>query len=571
MNQKKRLKGESYIGFSKSPHGDVKHETPKAARKLQPRCQHAVAKKLNDKTYQCINISDDTREKHLKQFWDLPTWCAKKAYVRGLVDTRKPTRRRKGIESSCKQESHDCFLPNNDGIKVRVCQQFFLTTLCVGRDSFKRWVKDDQLTTESKSVPDEEEGESTHSDAHISQGTKQKDKHTVRRQHVAEWLDALPKVPSHYCRSSSKRVYVEATFRSKSHMYRIFESWCVENSYQAVSRHLFADILEERKISIHSPRKDQCDTCWGYKTGQIDEDEYTEHRAKQQEAREAKKKAKAKADDNTLVVTMDLQSVLLAPNMPASAIYYKQKLQVHNFTFYSLNDGAVTLYVWHEGNGGVTSNEFVSCIIDYIKAHDCQHVILISDGCGYQNRNKSLSSALSDLAKVKQVVIEQLILEKGHTMMEADSVHSTLEKIFVPPIYGPTDYVAQMKLARPKQPYSIKVLDYTFFRNYDSLDSNFKSIRPGHKVGQSVVTDIRALLYQPTGEVQYKLRHTEEYNDLPQQRTCRAPRDSPSELVPPSLYQQPLKIKKDKFNHLQQLKTLTPSEYHPFYDALPHD
>ncbi|XP_050063021.1 52 kDa repressor of the inhibitor of the protein kinase-like [Aphis gossypii] len=48
---------------------------------------------------------------------------------------------------------------------------------------------------------------------------------------------------------------------------------------------------------------------------------------------------------------MDLQSVLLCPKTDASAMYYKQKLQLHNFTIYRLNDKDVTLYVWHEGNG----------------------------------------------------------------------------------------------------------------------------------------------------------------------------------------------------------------------------
>lgn len=63
---------------------------------------------------------------------------------------------------------------------------------------------------------------------------------------------------------------------------------------------------------------------------------------------------------------MDLQSVLLCPKTDASAMYYKQKLQLHNFTIYRLNDKDVTLYVWHEGNGSVSANEFTSCIIQYI-------------------------------------------------------------------------------------------------------------------------------------------------------------------------------------------------------------
>lgn len=72
-------------------------------------------------------------------------------------------------------------------------------------------------------------------------------------------------------------------------------------------------------------------------------------------------------------------------------MYYKQKLQVHNFTIYELNNpNNVMLYVWHETNGSVSANEFTSCIIDYILTfksnnQEYEEIVLISDGCGYQN------------------------------------------------------------------------------------------------------------------------------------------------------------------------------------------
>jgi hypothetical protein len=64
---------------------------------------------------------------------------------------------------------------------------------------------------------------------------------------------------------------------------------------------------------------------------------------------------------------MDVQSVLLAPKLLAGALYYKQKLQCHNFTIYNSRTGDVTISFWHEADGGVTSNEFTSCVIDYFK------------------------------------------------------------------------------------------------------------------------------------------------------------------------------------------------------------
>ena len=92
---------------------------------------------------------------------------------------------------------------------------------------------------------------------------------------------------------------------------------------------------------------------------------------------------------------MNLESVLLCPKTEASTIFYKQKLQIPNFTIYKLNDNYVTLYVWNETDGNVTANEFTTYIVDYIDnlPIEVSEVIIISDGCNYQNRNKTLASA----------------------------------------------------------------------------------------------------------------------------------------------------------------------------------
>ncbi|KAF2899537.1 hypothetical protein ILUMI_06640 [Ignelater luminosus] len=52
--------------------------------------------------------------------------------------------------------------------------------------------------------------------------------HNEKSENVSEWLELLPKVPSHYCRSSSYCTYVESVFRSISHMHKVYEEWCGE-------------------------------------------------------------------------------------------------------------------------------------------------------------------------------------------------------------------------------------------------------------------------------------------------------------------------------------------------------
>jgi hypothetical protein len=204
--------------------------------------------------------------------------------------------------------------------------------------------------------------------------------------------------------------------------------------------------------------------CTAYIAKSITEEAYQEHTMKKDEAAIAKDAAKKSANDSTLIATMDLQSVLLSPKLLVSDQYYKQKLHVHNFTVYCSNNGKVDMYVWHEGEGGVSANEFASCIEHYILdlQENFQHVILISDGCNYQNRNKVLASVLSRIAKEKKIVIEQLFLEKGHTMMEVDSIHSSLEHFFKAPIYAPSDYIGRMNMAREGKNYNVHLLDYSF-------------------------------------------------------------------------------------------------------------
>ncbi|KAK4880977.1 hypothetical protein RN001_004296 [Aquatica leii] len=214
---------------------------------------------------------------------------------------------------------------------------------------------------------------------------------------------------------------------------------------------LFTHVLKEENIAIHQPRKDECNVCCSQKLGIVDDNTFEKHIQMKNEARTAKREAEDSANLQKLVLTMDMQSV--------------------------------TLYVWHEANGGVTSNEFTSCFNHFLSNVDqnYQHITLISDGCNYQNRNKVLAPVLSDIAKRKGITIDQIYLKKGHTMMQADSVHSTLEHYFNPPINSPADYISRMRAARSKKPYNVILLDYTFFHNYEALSSILPLLKPGKK------------------------------------------------------------------------------------------
>ena len=87
--------------------------------------------------------------------------------------------------------------------------------------------------------------------------------------------------------------------------------------------------------------------------------------------------------------------------------------------------------------------------------------VVFSDGCGYQNRNGTLASALSYFSQKFGKTVTQNILQKGHTQMEVDSFYRKLKNR---PIHCPADYVSNMRESRQNpQPYDVKYLTHDFF------------------------------------------------------------------------------------------------------------
>ena len=153
-------------------------------------------------------------------------------------------------------------------------------------------------------------------------------------------------------------------------------------------------------------------------------------------------------------------------------------------------------------------------------------------------------------------------------MMEADSVHATLELAFDNvDLYAPSDYYTLMRTARPLKPYDVRIVDFKFFKDFEHADGLLTSIRPGKKAHDPVVTDLRALQYLPSGDINYKLRHTDDWAQLPIRMPQR--RDA-NGVQPGNLYSARPKIKADKFKQLKEFKPIIPIDYHAYYDSLPH-
>ncbi|KAJ4437566.1 hypothetical protein ANN_17711 [Periplaneta americana] len=335
-----------------------------------------------------------------------------------------------------------------------------------------------------------------------------KDKKEEDLRFLRTFFDSLPKLPSHYCGQSSSKLYLEPIVHSKIQLHDLYKQRCARENTDPLSRDT-STCFSRKVTSAFSPKKDQCHICCSYKTGNISEAAWLQHDEQKKETRKEKEKDKEDAQmELGNVFTMDLQAVKIVPCRQASSVYNKTKLCVHNFTVYNLKNHDVVCYWFDETQAELVASVFASSVIDalhYCIKENPLSVIMYSDACMSTYQNRN-------------VVISNDLLGLA---------------------------------------ISTEIADERFWM-YDS-------IRTGRGTNDPTVTDLRAIQYRPDGNYNFffKFRFTEDWQEMP-----RRPRKQSTEVTYKQLYSQPLRIKKSKWNHLQQLKSVLPKDCHAFYDNI---
>lgn len=551
-NQKLREQGLPYKSVNKGAK-KARFDVDRNAREMGKACECMLSSKPKSRI-KCRGFSLDERKKIFEDFWKVP-WSEKKTSLRLLVlcSVPKDTKNRKN-ENSRRHNTLQFHLKKSDGGLIRVCKTMFLNTL-----GLREWMVLN-CVVQNKDV----------ADISVKKQSNRKLLTKKRTALVHEFLDSLPKVASHYCRKSTTWFYLESLWLSKKEVYRGYLQYCKEQNGQGYKFKRFDMIMEEKNIRIFKPRKDMCDTCIAHNEGNISDKEWTEHITLKDAARAEKEKAK-QDPHKKYVFVMDQEAVLICPRTQASALYFRTKLQVHNFTMYNLKTQEGYCFIWDETQGGVDANEFTTIICTFISNLPLEkgdEVILFSDGCGYQNRNSTLANGLFNIAQLLGVTVAHKYLEKGHTQMECDSMHSAIEnRMRRTDITIPSSYVTVAKLARPERPYVVESLEYSFFRDYEKAVNFYTSIRPGKKKGDPCVNDLRGLQYTPDN-IFYKLSHdpVEEWKPLPQRRNSTM-KPLPVKEVP-VIYTSRLPITARKYKDLQAMKHVLPSDTHDYYNNL---
>lgn len=373
----------------------------------------------------------------------------------------------------------------------------------------------------------------------------------------------------------------------------MYKELCAEKQVNAVSEPTYRRIFSTSfNLSFHKPKKDQCPSCNKYLSADANQKkemelEYSMHIIRKNECNEAKDsdKQRSLADPSFQTATFDLQSVLQLPFSSVSQFYYSRKLCVYNLTFYEGDGKNAYCYVWNELNGKRGSNEIGSSILRYIQTlkEEITHLSLFSDTCSGQNRNQQVAAALLyAVQNTHLTVIEQKFLESGHSHMECDSMHSSIENARKNrACFMMNDWLNVFKAARSnrgknkdKPPYQVMELKYKDVWDLQALAAstlkNKNTDENGEKVNWLKIKCLKFEKAHPNA-IFYRYDHSSEYKkiDIIQQRSRRNRITQNVELK--QAYNAVLPISMQKKNDLVKLcrSGLIPDELHDWYKNLP--
>lgn len=526
-------------------------------------------------TYQCDKkVSSVERTEIFTTYWQLQDYKRQRDFICQHVKSSKPRR-----SSGHKSITYEYFFSVRNE-KVRVCRTFFLKTLGIGKKTV-------HLAVGRKNAgifaSDDSRGKQQSVNKTPSESIEMVRKH----------IESFPKMQSHYIREQSKKEYLSVDLNIKK-MWLLYCEMCKTKGVKAVTEKKYRDIFcEEYNLSFFKPKKDQCSTCTLYDSLKMRqlldtpiEKEYQEHQERKLKSREEKEKdkEKAKEDKDFHAATFDLQAVLSAPCCLVGELYYKRKLSCYNLSFYSLGDKNGTCYLWDETQGGRGSCEIATCLQIYInsvtsRCSTVKEITLYSDTCGGQNRNQFMVAGLLHIVNQDGSldIINQKFFERGHSQMESDSIHSSIETAKKnTSVYVPSQWNTIISVARRNNPYVVVPLKFTDFKDFKELAKKFcpnmKSTTSNTRVNWLKIKWIQVRRSHPKSifvGTNFDERNLQEIEVQAVTRQKGRPRHWPEALTP--LYSRKLPISSSKKADLLSLCSsgIIPQEFHQYYRKIP--
>ncbi|CAH1969840.1 unnamed protein product [Acanthoscelides obtectus] len=357
-------------------------------------------------------FSHEERISIFKDFYSL-TYNEQTQILSSSVREFKKRRCTKLEEDSRRSFSHT-YLLNKGGLPIEVCKVMFMNTLDVSFKRVRYTIEKCRLSISGICGPDQRGKHGNHHK--ISDEDKS---------FVIQHISKFPAYKSHYSRLHSEKRYLSPDL-SIQQMYRLYIEYCKEAEKTPVSDHYYRSIFVSNfNLSFHPPHNDTCSKCdklnilikSSADEGQkIDyEREKKEHLDAAEKAYNAKRIDKEKSKQHETIVTamFDLQKCLPTPHLKSGIAFYKRQLWVFNLTIYEVtksNGNRSFCFMWDETTSNRGGQEIASCLLKYIRNLPPEATCL----------NLPPNHMLKE--------VHHKFLISGHTHLEADSIHASIEK-----------------------------------------------------------------------------------------------------------------------------------------------
>lgn len=368
--------------------------------------------------------------------------------------------------------------------KIQVCKEFYLSVLQIADSRVRRFY-------------DKASNDTQFRDMRGQYNKVRTDEESL--QFVRDHINSFNRVPSHYCRSSTTREYLESGLSIPS-MYEMYTEKCQQNGQSPLKISMYRKIFKEDfNICFQKPRKDRCDICEEMKIVS-EKGENSELYEKYEKHQEDKCQTKLERDSDRssdkLVICFDLENVITLPKADVKNFFYKRKLNTFNLTAHCSQSKSAYNAIWCEAVAGRGANEIASALVAILKSVKADHpeyksYTLWSDSCVAQNRNSIMTFALKRFMIDNNVdeIIQKYSCPGHSAIQEVDNIHSHIEKVLkAKEVYSPVSLVRVIKGVRRKTPFKIIQMQKHHFTDYQ------KAVL-GMKFQQVPYTKVKCLRY----------------------------------------------------------------------------
>lgn len=130
-----------------------------------------------------------------------------------------------------------------------------------------------------------------------------------------------------------------------------------------------------------------------------------------------------------------------------------------------------TCYVWNQTVAKRGSNEISSCLKLYIESlpPPVKTIYLFADNCPGQSKNRFIIQMLTLMANKRNITVNLVYLEKGHTQNINDTAHSVIDRAKSGVnIHHPSQWNTLIEKASRKNPYKVVPMGLTDFFNFQT-------------------------------------------------------------------------------------------------------